>query len=196
MIRKPVIDEKNLLARASQRDEAAFKIIYEAYQSQVLTFANKYLKSRELAEEVMQEVFFKLWNLGEELNSINDLENYILTITRNRAFDTMRQLKREVRYVQSIEEGNLAWVNSTEESVLLNDTRRLLERGINLLPPRQKEVYKLCHQQGLKYEEAANQLGISPQTVHRHMKLALKSLRSFMGKHTDLSILLIILKIF
>jgi RNA polymerase sigma-70 factor (family 1) len=196
MIRKPVIDEKNLLARISRRDESAFKIIYDAYQSQVLTFANKYLKSRRLAEEVTQEVFLKLWNFGDKLNAINDLENYILTVTRNRAFDTLRQLKREVRYVQSMEDDDDAGENITEETILLNDTRQLLERGIDLLPPQQKQVYKLCHQQGLKYEEAAAELGISPQTVHRHMKLALKSLRLFMAKNTDLSILLIILKIF
>jgi RNA polymerase sigma-70 factor (family 1) len=196
MIRKPVIDEKNLLARVSQRDESAFRIIYDAYQSQILTFANKYLKSRQLAEEVAQEIFLKIWNLGDKLNAINDLENYLLTITRNRAFDVLRQLKREARYIQSIGEADDPGENITEESILLSDTRQLLERGINLLPPQQKQVYTLCHQQGLKYEEAAKELGISPQTVHRHMKLALKSLRSFMAKHTDLSILLVILKIF
>lgn len=196
MIRKPVIDEKHLLARTSQRDESAFKIIYDAYQSQVLTFAFKYLKSRQLAEEVTQEVFLKIWNLGAKLNDINDLENFLLTVTRNRAFDALRQLKREVRYIEVIGESDDAGENSTEEAILLNDTRQLLERGIDLLPPQQKQVYRLCHQQGLKYEEAAKELGISPQTVHRHMKLALKSLRSFMAKHTDLSILLIILKIF
>ncbi len=196
MIRKPVIEEKNLLVRVSERDESAFRIIFDAYHAQILTFANKYLKSRQLAEEVTQEVFLKIWNLGDKLNSVNDLENYLLTITRNRTFDILRQLKREVRYVQPIGEVDDVRENITEESILLSDTRQLLERGIALLPPQQKQVYKLCHQQGLKYEEAAKELGISPQTVHRHMKLALKSLRSFMAKHTDLSVLLIILKLF
>lgn len=196
MIKKPLIDEKSLLARTSQRDEMAFKIIYESYQSQVLTFANKYLKSRQLAEEVMQEVFLKLWNLKEKLVTINDLESYILTITRNRAFDALRKLKRENRFVQPIEISDDVRENLTEEKILLDDTRQVLERGIDLLPPQQKLVYQLCHQRGLKYDEVAEQLGISPQTVHRHMKLALSSLRSYVASNTDLAVLLIILKLF
>jgi RNA polymerase sigma-70 factor (ECF subfamily) len=195
MIKKPQIDESSLLSRTAQGDQAAFKIIYEAYQSQVLTFANKYLKSRQRSEEVMQEVFLRLWNLKEKLNDINDLENYILTITRNKAFDTLRQQKRESRFVQAIADHDDVSENNTEEKVLLDDTRQLLEKGIALLPPQQKQVYQLCHQQGLKYEEAATELGISPQTVHSHMKLALKSLRSYMSQNTDLAVILIILKI-
>jgi len=195
MIKKPELDEKVLLARTGQGDQVAFKIIYEAYQSQVLTFANVYLKSRQHAEETMQEVFLKLWNLKGKLNEINDLENYILTITRNKAFDTLRKLKREIRYMQPMEADDDIPENVTEERILLEDTRQLLEKGIDQLPPQQKRVYQLCHQQGLKYDEVATELGISPQTVHRHMKLALGSLRKYMSQHTDLTVLLIILKI-
>lgn len=196
MIKKPQIDEKKLLARVSQRDEQAFKIIYEAYQAQVLTFSNKYLQSRQDAEAVMQEVFLKIWNLKEKLNTVHDLESYLIAITRNRTFDVMRQMKREARFVRPLMMGDDVVVNTTEEHILLQDTRKLLEQGIELLPPQQKNVYRLCHQQGLKYEEAAAQLGISAQTVHRHMKLALKSLRNFMTKNTGISVLLIILKLF
>lgn len=195
MIKKPQIDERSLLGRTAQGDQAAFKIIYEAYQSQVLTFANKYLKSRQRSEEVMQEVFLRLWNLKDKLNDINDLENYILTVTRNKAFDTLRQQKRETRFVQPIEDHNDVSENNTEEKILLEDTRQLLEKGIALLPPQQKLVYQLCHQQGLKYEEVAAELGISPKTVHTHMKLALGTLRTYMSQNTDLAVLLIILKI-
>lgn len=196
MIKKPQIDESALLARAGMGDEAAFKIIYNAYNAQVLTFADKYLKSRQLAEEVMQEVFLRLWNLKEKLNDIQDLENYILTITRNKAFDYLRKLKRDLRYIEPMGVNRDVAENITEESILLEDTRKVLKNGIEQLPAQQKLVYQLCHQEGLKYEEVAARLGISPQTVHRHMKLALKSLRNYISQHTDLTILLIILKLF
>ncbi|MGF1923927.1 MAG: sigma factor-like helix-turn-helix DNA-binding protein, partial [Bacteroidia bacterium] len=64
-----------------------------------------------------------------------------------------------------------------------------------LLPPKQREVYILCHQQGLKYEEVAQQLGLAPSTVATHMKLALRFLRSYLQKNADLAILIIIFKL-
>src|SRR5690606_22376433 len=69
------------------------------------------------------------------------------------------------------------------------ETRQLLEDGLDLLPPQQQRVYRLCHQQGLKYEEVACLLDIAPGTVQSHMKLALRFLRNYLKQHIDTGIL-------
>jgi RNA polymerase sigma factor (sigma-70 family) len=85
--------------------------------------------------------------------------------------------------------------NDTEEEVLMKDIRNVLDKAVDLLPLQQKQVYKLCQQQGLKYEEAAERLQLSPLTVQTHMKRALKSVRAYVQSNTDIVIILIILKL-
>jgi RNA polymerase sigma-70 factor (ECF subfamily) len=83
----------------------------------------------------------------------------------------------------------------TEVSIILNYTKELLQAGIELLPPQQKLVYQLCHQEGLKYEEAAEKLNLSPLTVKTHMQHALRFLRSHVIKNSDMAVALILFKI-
>ncbi|MNY10648.1 ECF RNA polymerase sigma factor SigE [compost metagenome] len=78
---------------------------------------------------------------------------------------------------------------------MLKDTKELLQSGINLLPPQQKLVYQLCHQEGLKYEEVAEKLNLSPLTVKSHMQHALRFLRAYVVKNGDLAIAFLLLKI-
>ncbi|TCC98460.1 RNA polymerase sigma factor [Pedobacter hiemivivus] len=188
-------NETELLARISNRDESAFKVIYELYRAQVFTFALKYLRSTLQAEELVQEVFLKLWKLEKRLLEINDLENYILTLSRNKSFSMLRRMKLEAKNIEPLADYQDFPINDTEEEILLNDARQLLNKGILLLPPKQKLVYELCHQEGLKYDQAAKILNVSPETIKTHMKLALRFLRHYLSKNTDMAILLILFRL-
>lgn len=188
------VNESELLRQIANGDQRAFKLIFDRYRPQIYTFSLKYLKSELQAEELVQEVFLKLWRLEDRLTTIKDLENYLLTLSRNKSFDMLRRMKLEARSMEPLGDWDRL-TNDTEEEILLNDTRKVLNDGIALLPPQQKQVYQLCHQEGLKYEEVAAKLNLSPQTVHRHMKLALHFLRDYLSKHTDVAAILIILKL-
>ncbi|MNY30981.1 RNA polymerase sigma factor [compost metagenome] len=78
----------------------------------------------------------------------------------------------------------------------MNDTRNVIKQALELLPAQQKEVYRLCHQEGLKYEEAALRLNISVNTVQTHMSRALKFLRTHLKNNTDIVAVLIVMKLF
>ncbi|MNU00394.1 RNA polymerase factor sigma-70 [compost metagenome] len=78
----------------------------------------------------------------------------------------------------------------------MREARNILAEGVSLLPGQQQQVYRLCQIEGLKYEEAARQLGISHGSVQTHMKLALKFLRAHVLKNTDVAALLVIFKLF
>ncbi|MNY54491.1 ECF RNA polymerase sigma factor SigE [compost metagenome] len=79
---------------------------------------------------------------------------------------------------------------------MLAETRKMLNAGIDQLPPQQKAVYLLCKEEGMKYEDVARQLNLSVETVRSHMKHALRFLRNFMSEHTDIATLAVMLKIF
>lgn len=187
--------ERDLLEKIAERNEFAFGTIYNQYRKKIYTFALRLLKSKQMAEEVVQESFLKIWMMGDALNKISNIEAFLVTLARNRSLDALRKQQRESK--AGFTQSNL-WTeehNETEETILLNDTRGLLQSGIDLLPPQQKLVYLLCHQDGLKYEEAAERLNLSPLTVKTHMQHALRFLRAYVLKNSDMAVALILLKI-
>ncbi|CAM3986298.1 RNA polymerase, sigma-24 subunit, RpoE [Pedobacter westerhofensis] len=189
-------DEKILISRIAKGDHEAFKIIYDRFAKKVYLFALRILNSNVHANEVMQETMLTLWQMGEELNSVVHLEPYLKTISKNKSFNVLRRLKLELKAGNERSKNWLEAHNETEEQILLRDTRKVLQKGIALLPLHQKLVYELCHIEGLKYEEAAKKLNLSPHTVQTYMKHALRNLRSYVRKHTDIVVLLIIFKLF
>jgi RNA polymerase sigma-70 factor (ECF subfamily) len=189
-------DDKELLKKVANGDERAFETVYHAYSKKIYLFAYRTLQSELAAEEVVQEVMLKLWNLGADLQKINNLEAYLRVLSRNISLNLLRRQAIEYRASQTLKAHWNEESNDTEERVSLNETRAILAKGIAQLPPQQREVYQLCHQQGLKYEEVARELKLSPTTVATHMKLALRFLRSYMQKHSDLAIICIIFKLF
>lgn len=191
----PLHLEAELLRRISERDQAAFRLVYDKYRKRIYTFSLRLLKSAELAEEIVQETFLKIWLMEDELNKVSHLEPYLVTICRNKCLDVLRQTAKALKSNHIRTQNWSESHNETEELILLQDTNDLLQAGIERLPTQQKRVYQLCRQQGLKYEEAAAQMNISPLTVKTHMQQALRSLRVYMNTHTDLAVALIILKL-
>lgn len=188
-------NESDLLAKIALGDQRAFQVVYERYKKKIYTYSFGLLHSDILAEEVMQEVFLKIWCLGEGLKDIRDLDAFMKTVTRNRSLDFLRKAvsakKADVELTKNYSEAH----NETEEAILLQDTRRVLNNAIDLLPQQQREVYLLCQIEGLKYEEVAAKLNISTNTVKTHMKRALASLRQHVRSHTDIAALLILFKL-
>ncbi len=189
-------EDRDLLRQVAEGNERAFDELYHRYSKKVYVFAMRILRSEILAEEVMQETLLKVWLMSEGTIEINNLESYIRTAARNASLNLLRRQEIERRAELALatdwQEGH--W--DTEERVLLNEARHILEEAIRLLPPKQQEAFRLCHQQGLKYAEAANAMDIAPQTVAVHVKLALRFVRSYVKNATDLLAVLVVLRLF
>lgn len=191
----PINNESDLLAKIAEGDERAFTTIYEYYQHKIYTFCLPILHSELLAEEVVQEAMLKLWRMGFQLKTITNLDSYLKSIARNRAIDLLRHQKLVVRTDQALTHTWKEEHNETEEQIILNDTEKVLKDAIGQLPKQQKLVYQLSQQKGLKNDEIAAQLSLSPATVQTHLKLAMKFLREHIKKNTDIAILIILLKL-
>ncbi|RZK42464.1 MAG: RNA polymerase sigma-70 factor [Pedobacter sp.] len=190
------LSDQELLMRVSEQDETAFRILYNRYYNKVYTYAMRIFKNETQAEEVVQEVMLKLWKFGDKLSQIQNLDAYLKVSSKNKALDLFRR-QEHLRHAES--ELSMDWKgyhNETEEQILLNETRQILKNAIDQLPEQQRTVYLLCHQDGLKYQQAADKLNLSPETVKFYMKLALRSLRSYLTNHTDVVSLIIIFKLF
>lgn len=183
-------DEEVLLSKMAEGNQNAFRSIFNSYNNKIYSFSFRILHSDILAEEVVQETMLKLWKLGTSAGEINNLDGYLKRIARNHCIDLLRRQQRQYRADREL---LVSWSenhNETEEQILLNETRRVLDQGISLLPDQQRLVYELCHQQGCKYEEAAKRLNISPLTVQTYMKLALRFLRAHVSSQIDVILFL------
>lgn len=186
-------DEKDLLHQIADGDANAFSTIFHRYSPKAYTYALKIVKSATLAEEIAQEVFVKIWNLGEQLTQIENLDAYLKVLTRNHTLKILRRLALEIKTSRMMANSYEEKHNETEEYIIFKDSEKILNQGIEKLPAQQKLVYQLCHQEGLKYEEAAEKLNISKLTVKTHMQHALRFLRNYVSTHTDIATLVILM---
>ncbi len=168
--------EHNLLTKLKAGDETVFKTIYNKYCPQVYNFTRLYITSLAETEEVVQEVFVKLWEDRQLLDTDKNLKGYLFIITRNLIFNKFRRSFNENNYKMSLIK-KLNEVYEIEDDIEVNDLKQYIDTLIEELPPRQKEVYKLSREEYLKHFEIAQLLSISEKTVERHITEALRFLK-------------------
>ena len=155
----------------------AFQNIFEEYAKRIFVFAKTYLKTNEEAEEVVQEVFIKVWNARESLNTELSFKSYLFKITFNYIRELFLKKARENNYKHEILDVSIDFDNRTEERIDYHSLLELVDKIIEKLPPRQREIIILQKKQGLPVKEIARMLEISPRTVEKHMSEALKYLK-------------------
>jgi len=171
-------------------DQEAFRRFYEQWSGRVYAFGLKLLQTDVLAEELMQEVFLRVWQHRARLEDINDWHAYFWQIVRNQGHDMLKRIAREAELMDGYKRNMTTVEASTEAIVLFKESQELFDKGLNTLTPKQREVYLLCKVDGLSYEEAANRLALSPLTVKTHMQHALRKMQTFMQKKANLTLLL------
>lgn len=185
-------DIRSLLELLSQGDEQAFRRIFDAYSSKVYGFALKLTRAQSMAEEIVQDVFMKVWINREAMATVDYFSSYLYTITRNHTFNLMKRVALEAHAKSALGKELSEAHRETEEAFIEKESRQILNQAIDRLPPQQRMVYSLCYQQGLKYEEVAQRLNISRLTVKTHMQQALRNIKlHFSGLISALMLFLI-----
>jgi RNA polymerase sigma-70 factor (family 1) len=186
---KPLTDQE-LTALLKEGDQNAFTEIFERYHSLLYIYAHKKLHNKEESQDVIQEVLTTLWNRRSDLSLQTSLMSYLYTAVRNRALDIFSHKKVEAKYMVSLQGFIDNAGISTDFLVRENDLRALIEKEIQALPPKMREVFQLSRKTRLSHKEIADLMGISEQTVATHIKKALRVLRMRLGLLTWLFFLL------
>lgn len=177
-------NEKDLLHRVAEGDEAAFRVLYNHYRKKIYSLGLFLTKSETPAQELVQDVFLKVWEKREQLREISYFNAWLRTIARNTAINYLR-----ARAVEKLGLAHLTINESsnclTENDVADRESAHLLETAVRLLPPQQQKVYILHRKKGLPHEAIAGQLNISVLTSKKYMKLALHSIRIFLERRMD-----------
>lgn len=190
---QPSYTEHELLKLVAEGDRNAFTQLYNNYRNKIYSIAFELTDSTTVAEEIVQDTFLKIWVKRDSLNEIEHFRAYLFTITRNYVFTALKRIARqESLEVSAIQDAPL-YDHDTEDRVLNNEYTRILQAAIDRLPEQQKQVYNLIKKEGLKREEAAAALHLSPETVKTHLAQAMRSIRTYCLARLDISIALIIL---
>jgi RNA polymerase sigma-70 factor (family 1) len=186
-------NESELLKLVAAGDKNAFTQIYNNYRNKIYSIAFELTESSAVAEEIVQDVFLKIWVKRNTLNEVTHFRAYLFTIARNYVFTALKRIARkETIEVNAMQDAPL-YYNDTENRVLNNEYTRLLQAAIDRLPEQQRQVYNLIKKEGYKREEVAAALRLSPETVKTHLAQAMRNIRTYCLARLDVSIALIIL---
>jgi len=192
--------EKKLLLRAAAGHEGAFTQLFFLYRHKLYSFLLRLTESPEMTEDVIQDVFLKLWKDRENLVNIEQFGGYIYRMAQHHALNAFRRMAKESLVMAELTRTTEAASADAGDQLNIREVREKLQYALDHLPPKQKLVYTLSREQGLKHEEIARQLNISPSTVNNHMIAALRSIRQQLGPHlqsiTSASCLLLIVDSF
>lgn len=170
------MSEKELIILLKNGDEKAFTTLYRLYWSKVYNFSRLYLSSITEVEEVVQEVFVKVWETRDFLRADDNFKGYLFIITRNLIFNQFRKSFNENAYKLTVLSAAMDYYDM-EDELSAADLKEFIKRMVGELPPRQQEVFKMSRVEHLTYKEIATRLNISEKTVERHINEAIKFLK-------------------
>jgi len=182
-----LIEYQNVLVEYSNSDpvrfikngnETAFEKVFKMYFRNLHAFAYTFMKDDSIAEEIVQNVFFKIWEKRDQLQIDDSLKAYLYRAVHNESLNHIKHLKIknsfQLQYSGNMESSNQDASNQMIASELEND----IQKAINELPQQCRTIFQMSRFEQLKYQQIADQLNISVKTVENQMGKALKVLRS------------------
>ncbi len=167
-------------------------MLFRLHRAKLFAFVVSLTKSENVAEDIIQEIFLKLWEQRDTLREVENPAAYIFILVRNKTMDHLRKLSNDQRLQkkawESIVRANKAMqTDDMVETVEVKDTEHLIDEAIGQLSPQQQKIFLLSRTDGMSHEQIADRLGISKNTVKNHLTASLLIIRKYLRKYTDMS---------
>jgi len=186
--------DENLIRRLSLKDEQAFELLFRRYYDMLCRFATHFIHDQQLAEDIVQEVFYKLWRNPSNLNSQKNIASYLMKAVQNQGINILDHEQIERKYAQIILSTQSESHQPTQfEQLHVHELEKKISSAMNKLSPGVREIFELSRNHGLKYREIAEQLQISIKTVETQMSRALVILRHELKDYITYIIAIILL---
>jgi len=188
---QPVNNIKELLTKVAEGNEKAFRQVFDMYHHQLGDFIMRLTESERITQEIVQDVFLKIWINRNTLAEIDCFKAYLFVVAKNHAFNCLKQIAREKmrqkEWVDSVVRAASIEEDDEENNVLISINK--IDEAVSLLPPQQQKVYLLSRMDGMRQQAIASELNISLETVKKHMVLALRFLKNHLRTNIGLSLL-------
>jgi RNA polymerase sigma-70 factor (ECF subfamily) len=168
--------------------EPAFRELFNRYAGKVFRYVMRFVPAEPVAEELMQDVFMKVWNYRENLDAAQSFNNFLFRITKNHILNYLRDTQRDVALNKEYRLSLSSFHNAVEESLIHEEYIALANKAISLLPDKRRSIFIMSRLEGKSYEQIAQALDISKDTVRLQMIKSIKSIREYLRLHVDVPI--------
>lgn len=169
-------DEK-LFASLKDGDSAAFDAIYNRYHGILFIHAYRLLQDKEEARDVVQDIFATLWTKAAVIELKSSVAGYLYKAVRNRVLDMIAHKKIVSGYLESLNQFMQEGSGTTDHYIREQELIRVIEREVELLPPKMREVFQLSRMSNMSHKEIATRLQISDKTVKKQINFAIRALK-------------------
>lgn len=191
MARDLAISEQKLLSRIAEGDQKAFDLLFDCYRDRLFHYLKKVTKSEVIAEEIVLDVFLKIWTGRSLISGIDHFEAFLFRIARNKALDFLRSVqKSRLKQNELWELIHAQQSNETaDQEILLAEVARSVRQAVDRLSPQRKIVFQLSREHDLTYEQIGRKLHLSTNTVRNHLAASLQFIRAYLKAEYDYLIL-------
>jgi len=194
-------NEKYLVQKLSEGDESSYISLFKDYYVSLCAYARRYIGRKDIAEEIVSDIFFNIWKNRKKLEIKSSVKSYLFQAAANNSLYYLRKLGREEKledYFNGIDYDNIGFQEVTEnlpeQSFLMQELTERIDDAIDQLPPRQQTAFRLKRFEGKRNKEIASEMGISVKTVEMHLSKAMISLREKLKDYLPAFILFILLR--
>jgi len=180
------VDEADLLRQVSEGDRKAFTILYSRYLNQLYRYIYLFTKSKEISEEIVQNVFIKIWTNRQALTNITSFKGYLYRSAKNLLLDEIRknqvQTKVHLTLMPRTEESHM----ESDAIIIYNQYYQIAQDAINLLPEKRKQIVELRIKHHMTLDEIAIELSISKSVVKKQLYAGLYFIKAYLRKYAEI----------
>ncbi|MFZ6009450.1 MAG: RNA polymerase sigma-70 factor [Bacteroidota bacterium] len=193
---KSLEENTDLVQSIKNGDAQSLELLFRRLYPHMCAYANKFLHDLDEAEEIVQEVFFRIWKNRKLLDETQSIKSYLFTAVKNNCFTSLEHKRVKDKYAEL-----LAYVyrssegySHSHEFLVASELEKDFTKALDQLPPECRRIFELSRFEGLKYHEIAQQLNISIKTVETQMSRALSKIRLQLRDYLVMLFLLNLLK--
>ena len=188
------LNDQELLQELARDNEQAFKVLFDRYSKRLFSYISRFVKSDQVAEELVMDVFMKIW-VGRELaTQIKNFDSFLFRIAHNKSIDFLRSAARDLPLKELLwDQIQIASGEQADNPMLVQEFEEKIREAIGLLSPQRKKVYQLSREEELTHDQIAGKLNISKATVNNHIVEAQKFLRNYLSTNIELAVMFLII---
>ena len=176
--------DQSIVRKIVAGDKAGFRILFDQYYQRLYLYASSYLEDQFVAEDIVQDIFIRLWENRKDLNISSSVSSYFFSAVHNRCIHYLRQMKvrniHRQKEMLKLREAEITAANSNDFSISeieLDEIQKIIDQVYNSLPEKTQTIFRFSRSRLLTYAEIAKQLDINIKTVEYHISKALKAFR-------------------
>lgn len=185
--------DKELLIQLALGNEGSFECLFGRYHERLFRYISLFIKSPQIAEEVVMDVFMKIWLAKELIGQVENFDSFLFRVAHNKAIDILRMVSKDPDFKELMwDTMQLSAPDNADAPVLKTEFEGKVRKALSLLSEQRRKVFEMSREQEMSHEQIACRLGLSKHTVNNHIVEAKRFLRSYLSKNLDIACFIIL----